>query len=124
MAAEAIRQFQANGLQASDFKYAGGGVYSFFQKFARIARVKDFDEDGKGKRPDKEYQDSKNWPNKDTSHTGAIIRLAEDKLIPLLNEMLAYRAMNYETALSAEVALNHFYAFGLLCRYIAQAQGI
>ncbi len=114
MAAEAMRQFQANGLQASDFKYAGGGVYSFFQKFARIARVKDFDEDGKGKRPDKEYQDSKNWPNKDTSHTGAIIRLAEDKLIPLLNEMLAYRAMNYETALSAEVALNNFYAFGLL----------
>lgn len=114
LAAQAMQQFEASGLQASDFKYAGGGIYSFFQKFTRISRVKDFDEDGKGKRPEKEYQDSKHWPAKDTPHTGAIIRLAEDKLIPLLNEMLIYRHRNYETALSAEVALNNFYAFGLL----------
>jgi len=113
MAVEAMQQFQALGVQASDFKY-GGGVYNFFQKFARISRVKDFDEDGKGKRVEKEYQDSKNWPSKDTPHAGAIVSVAEGKLIPLLNEMLVYRHRHYETALSAEVALNNFYAFGLL----------
>jgi len=115
MAGDAMQQFQSNGLQVSDFKYGtNGSIYTFFQKFARIASVKDFNEDGKGKRAEKDFQESKNWPNKETSHAGTIVRLAEDKLLPLLNEMLAYRNSHFETALSAEVALNNFYAFGLL----------
>jgi ATP-dependent exoDNAse (exonuclease V) beta subunit len=110
---EALKIFQSHGLHESDFKY-GGGIYNFFQKFAAITRVKDFDDERKGKRVDKEFQESKHWPDKSTAHHALIVKLAEDRLIPLLNEVLDYRSKHYALALSAEVALNNFYAFGLI----------
>jgi ATP-dependent helicase/nuclease subunit A len=113
-AQEAVREIQLSGFREEDFKYANGGVYNFFRKVASITRVKDFDEDAKGKRPDTDYQDSINWPAKDSIHRAAIIALANGKLIALMNEILDYRSKNYGAALSAEVALNNFYAFGLI----------
>jgi ATP-dependent exoDNAse (exonuclease V) beta subunit len=109
----ALHIIHEHGLTASDFKF-GGGIYNFFQKFSRINRVKDFDEEKKGKRAEKEFQDSKHWPDKDSHHQKLIIALAEQKLIPLLNEILSYRSHTFQRALSAEVALNNFYAFGLI----------
>lgn len=112
-AQEAVREIQANGFQEQDFKY-GGGIYNFFRKVAGFSRVKDFDEDAKGKRPDTDYQDSANWPAKDSPRRAAILALTNAKLLPLLNEILAYRRKHYTAALSAESALNNFYAFGLI----------
>ena len=110
---EALDIFHQHGLQSSDFKY-GGGIYNFFKKFHKITSVKDFDETAKGKRSESEFQNSNNWPDKDTSHKAIIIKLATGKLIGLLNEILTYRNKNYKPALSAEVVLNNFYAFGLI----------
>jgi ATP-dependent exoDNAse (exonuclease V) beta subunit len=109
---EALDIIHANGLFASDFKYAGGGVYSFFKKLNRIGRVKDFDEIGV--RPEKEYQDIKNWPGKDTINKQLILTLAEEKLLPMLNEILTYWHKHYVPSFSAELVLNNFYAFGLI----------
>lgn len=110
---EALTIIHANGLQSSDFKY-GGGPYKFFQKIGRITRVKDFDEKEKGKRPEKEYQEIKNWPDKETRHAPLISKITAEKLLPILNEVLAYWHSHYCKSLSAEVALNNFYAFGLI----------
>jgi len=108
-----LSEFHASGLSAGDFKYAGG-IYNFFVKVSEISSVKDFDEKAKGSRVDNEFQSSKNWPGKDAPKSMEVIRLADEKWIAVLNEILEYRKKNYEIALSAEVALSNFYAFGLL----------
>lgn len=110
---EAIEIFHQHGLRSDDFKYAGG-VYNFFKKFNKISSVKEFDETAKGKRSESEFQNPNNWPDKDTPHKAIIIKLANEKLIGMLNEILEYRGKNYRQALSAEVALNNFYSFGLI----------
>ncbi len=110
---EALTIMHENGLSSSDFKY-GGGPYNFFVKISKIGRVKDFDEKEKGKRPEKEFQEVRNWPDKDTPHAALISKLTSEKLLPLLNEILIYWQACYKPSLSAEVVLNNFYAFGLI----------
>lgn len=100
------------GLTMNDFKWMGGGIYNFFRKLTFINKPSDFKD--KGKRAEGEYQDPKEWPNKKSSQRELIIRLASEKLIPILNEILEYRDKNYEIAVSAEVVLKNFYAFGLV----------
>ncbi len=108
-----LAEFQELGLAADDFKYAGG-IYNFFAKVSEFNAVKDFDEKAKGSRVDNEFQSSKNWPIKDHPRTVEIVRHCETKWIRVLNEILDYRKNNFQVALSAEVAINNFYAFGLL----------
>ncbi|MBK5280416.1 MAG: UvrD-helicase domain-containing protein [Bacteroidia bacterium] len=111
---EALGIIHQNGIERVDFKYNHGGVYNFFSKFSKITSVKEFDEKAKGKRSENEFQDSKHWPDKDTPHKAILLKLAKEKLIPLLNQILEYRDKNYRKALTAEIVLNNFYAFGLL----------
>lgn len=113
-AKEATEIIQQNGLTNDDFKYGGGGVYGWFQKIARITSVSDFNEKELGKRPLGDYQISKNFPSKDTAHAGLMMKLAEERLIPILLDLLEYREKNYKAAISADVALNNFYSFGLI----------
>ncbi|MBK7651648.1 MAG: UvrD-helicase domain-containing protein [Flammeovirgaceae bacterium] len=113
-AKEAISIIEQNGLTNDDFKYAAGGVYGWFQKISRITSVSDFNEKELGKRPQGDYQSSKNFPGKDTPHVGLMMKLAEEKLIPMLLDLLEYREKNYKAAISADVALNNFYSFGLI----------
>lgn len=112
-AQKVVEQFHSLNLSGDDFKYAGG-VYNFFVKVSNIISVSDFDEKAKGSRPEKEYQVAKNWPDKDHPRSSEIIRLAETQWIPMLNEIIEFRRAHYAVALSAEMALNNFYAFGLL----------
>jgi len=108
-----LSEFQALGLGVDDFKY-GGGIYNFFVKVSEINSVKDFNEKEKGSRVENEFQSSKNWPLKDHPKSMDILRRVDEKWKGVLNEILAYRKKNYPKALSAEVALSNFYAFGLL----------
>jgi len=108
-----LSEFYALGLRADDFKYSGG-IFNFFAKVSAISSVKDFDEKAKGSRVENEFQFSKNWPAKDHAKTTKIIHQADEKWIALLNEILDFRKRNFQVALSAELALSNFYAFGLL----------
>ncbi|HEV8515157.1 MAG TPA: UvrD-helicase domain-containing protein, partial [Cyclobacteriaceae bacterium] len=108
-----LSEFHSLGLTSDDFKYAGG-IYNFFVKISEFGSVKDFDEKAKGSRVDNEFQSSKNWLGKDHPRSMEIIRLADQNWIPVLNEILDYRKRNFQLALSAEVALSNFYAFGLV----------
>lgn len=110
----ALECIHKNGWTQSDFKYKGGG-YEFFVKLSEITSVKELEEKkGIGKRPRNEFQDAKNWPDKNSSHAAHIEVLAESKLIPILNSILEYRDGHFRQALSAEVVLDNFYAFGLV----------
>jgi ATP-dependent helicase/nuclease subunit A len=113
-AAEGVKLIQDHQYRYDDFKYAGGGAYSFLVKLSNIEAVSDFNEKEKGKRPEGDYQQSKNWPAADSPHRAQLQKLAEEKLIPLLNEILDYREQHFKVAYSAEVALNNFYEYGLI----------
>jgi ATP-dependent exoDNAse (exonuclease V) beta subunit len=108
-----LDSIHAEGLKAEDFKWSGG-IHNFLEKFVDLNSVKGFDDDAKGKRADAEYQSGKHWPAKDHLRSKEITKLADERWIPQLNEILEFRKNNFEIALSAEVALSNFYAFGLL----------
>lgn len=109
----ALTIMRTNGLTRDDFKY-GGGIYNFFSKAANIKSVSDFNEKEKGKRSGNEFLKIVNWPDKDTPHTALILSLAEKQMLPLLEEINAYWNDRYTRALSAEIALNKFYSFGII----------
>jgi ATP-dependent exoDNAse (exonuclease V) beta subunit len=110
---QAIELIHGQGLTASDFKYAGG-PYNFFRKGSKITSVKDFGDKVRGKREENEYQHVANWAAKGTRVPHVVTDLAERKLVPMLNDILQYARQHYRLALSAELALNNFYAFGLV----------
>ncbi len=111
---EAVSLIKNNHYDFDDFKYAGGGAFNYLIKVSKIESIDDFDEKEKGKRAEGDYQQSINWPAKDSPHKAAIQKLAEDRLIPLLNEILEFREKHYKSALSAQVVLSNFYSFGLI----------
>lgn len=113
-ASEAVSLIQSEHYGLEDFKYAGGGAFSYLIKLSKIEQVSDFDEGEKGKRAQGDYQLSVNWPAKDSPHKAAIQKLAEERLIPLLNEILDYREKHFTVALSADVVMSNFYSFGLI----------
>lgn len=112
-AKSALALMKENGLTRDDFKY-GGGIYNLFTKASNIKKVSDFDEEKKGKRSENEYLKVSNWPDKDTQHQALIVSLADKRMLPLLVEINAYWHANYKKALSAEVALDKFYSFGII----------
>lgn len=112
-AKEALTLIHKNGWTRDDFKYSGG-PYTTLLKFSSISSVKDMDEESIGKRPRKEYAEARHWPDKETPHAAAIEKTATDTLIPVLQSILEYRDAQYKQALSAEVVLTNFYAFGLV----------
>ncbi len=109
----ALAVIRNNGLTRDDFKY-GGGIFNFFSKAAGTKSVSDFNEKEKGKRSGNEFLKISNWPDKDTSNSALILSLAEKQLLPLLEEINAYWQNSYTRALSAEIALNKFYSFGII----------
>lgn len=111
---QAIAIIQQNGWDRPDFKYAGGGVYAWLLKVEKFNSVNEFDEEAIGARPRKDYLEAKNWPAKDSVHAKTIFDIAESNLIPILSSLLDFRDQHYQEALSAEVVLANFYAFGLL----------
>src|SRR5690606_5664245 len=54
------------------------------------------------------------WPAPKSSRKNELFKLASSHLIPLRDEILSYREKHYKQALSAEVVLENFYAFGLI----------
>jgi ATP-dependent exoDNAse (exonuclease V) beta subunit len=111
-AAEGLELILQNGLQPEDFKYNGSPGYSFFRKLTNLNKVAKFEE------PKititRDLRDPKNWPRDKSSRKHLVFQLAQQKLLPLMDELLEYREKYFRQALSAEVALDNFYAFGLV----------
>lgn len=113
-AQDSLDIIHTNGWSRDDFKYQYGGVYAFLWKFSKITSVKEANEAAIGAMPRKQYQETKNWPNDKSPFKTAIEATAENELLPQLLSLLEYRDKYYTEALSAEVVLTNFYAFGLV----------
>ncbi|MCU0398625.1 MAG: UvrD-helicase domain-containing protein, partial [Cyclobacteriaceae bacterium] len=107
---EGYALIQSHSLEKSDF-WNGAG-YTFFEKYKDIKKVSDFEKPGVRIMNDLASVDK--WPKKDSDRKEEITALALKKLMPLREEILDYREKKYASALSAEVVIENFYAFGLL----------
>jgi ATP-dependent exoDNAse (exonuclease V) beta subunit len=109
LAAKGFRIIEQRQFNKGDFYYGTG--YTFFEKLVNLAKVSDFDP---GKRELNDLESAKNWPKKQSLRYKEILAVAEAELQPLWKEILEYRARYFKAALSAEVVLQNFYAFGLM----------
>ena len=111
-ASEGLEIIANNSFSPDDFKYAGGAGYKFFKKLTKLKGVHDFEEPGV--QVTRDLQVAENWPKKNGSNAAKVFQVASSRLLPLLQEILAYRDKYYQQALSSELALNNFYSFGLI----------
>lgn len=107
-----LGSIRMQGWDAGDFKY-GGGVYGLLEKMSEAVMVKDVDEKAIGARARKDYLQATNWPNDKSINKKNIYQKAEHEYIPAFISLITYRDKHYARALSAEMVLNTFYAFGL-----------
>lgn len=113
MTAYADRFFEAldkDGLRVEDLAYGKGGAASFFMKL----KNGDFTEDCVGKRVVAASENSEAWTSKKSKRRDDIMALAEQSLMPLLNQAIAERPRQNRTYKSAEQTLKHLYELRLL----------
>lgn len=111
-ALEAINWFDANELEAEDFKHGQrGSVYSWFRNLAEIKYTTEVEDLGKRARAD--FLNAQNWPGKNPVKEELIIQFAETKGIKLLQNITSYRDRHFSRALTAEIILENLYLFGL-----------
>jgi ATP-dependent helicase/nuclease subunit A len=112
-ASEAMRIIREHNLEATELSFgSNSGLITFFNMFLDN-NLKEYKEPSPRIR--NYFAEARNWPSKkNTSRPKDIIQLAEEKLIPLLKELITIYDASYSSALSTELVLNNFYAFGLL----------
>jgi ATP-dependent exoDNAse (exonuclease V) beta subunit len=113
-AQEALVIIQAQGWSAEDFSYGkNSGLLTFFMLYAwekNLSRMSKAPSD----RMRSYFTQAANWPNKKSPHKENIQRIAADRLVPVIREILDVYDEHYTMALSAEVALKNLYVFGLI----------
>lgn len=112
LARKGFQLIEEHGFDSTDFKYQGGAGYKFFKNLTSLSRVNDFKEPGV--QVSENLQDVNNWPAPKTNRKNEVFRLASSYLLPLMREILDFREKNYKHAMSAEVVLQNFYAYGLM----------
>ncbi|MEQ1586188.1 MAG: UvrD-helicase domain-containing protein [Cyclobacteriaceae bacterium] len=112
-AVEAMELIATNQLTINDFKYGKtGSLYSYLERLSDLRTVKGYPENRK--RAEFEFIFPKNVPNEKSIRRALVLEIAERKLVPLLKEINDIHSKNGSRALTAEVVLENFYAFGLI----------
>lgn len=110
LARKGVQLIEDRKFVQKDFWYGAG--YTFFYKLTTLRKVSDFE--APGVRVTRDLRELKNWPNKQSPRFKEILTVAEAELLPLLDEILNYRDHHFSRALSAEVVMENFYAYGLM----------
>jgi ATP-dependent helicase/nuclease subunit A len=112
-AQEALTIIQSQGWSGDDFSYGkNSGLLTFFGLYAtekNLSRIKPPSE-----RMRNYFSQPANWPGKKSIHAADIHRIANEKLVPILQEILTAYDTHFTSALSAEMALKNLYVFGLI----------
>jgi len=110
---EALKIIDDNGLKPFEFSHGErSGLFTFLRNNAYERKLSEFDEPGVRVRS--HFTFAKNWPSSKTRRAKEIVALAEERLIPIVNELVAFHDKHYVECLSAEVTLRNMYVFGLL----------
>ncbi len=112
-AAAALQIIQSYGWDASDIAYGrNSGLFTFFESYALTKNIKDLKPPSPRIR--NHFTSAEKWPNKQSPRANEIIQVAATKLVPILEEIVAYFDVHFKTSLSAEVVLRNMYVFGLV----------
>jgi ATP-dependent helicase/nuclease subunit A len=112
-AAEALTIIRGQGWDPTEISYGkGSGLITFFEMFATEKRLQEYKNPSDRMRS--YFTISEKWPSKTTIRASEIKQVAKDKLIPILEELIELYDNYFEQSLSAELALNNFYSFGLI----------
>ena len=108
-----LQLIESKGWTIDDFKYGKtSGLLTFLaaNAFAKnIGKCK-----APGERIKNDFMVPENWPNKKFAQAGEVITLARQQFVPCLEKILNAFDVKYKQALSAEVALQNMYVFGLI----------
>jgi ATP-dependent helicase/nuclease subunit A len=110
---EILEEIDRHGWTPDDFYFGkGSGLFTLLRNFRDEKNV------GKMKPPGERVKTHFNaggsWPGKKTPHAREIHKIATEKFVPLLNEILQTYDALFAKALSAELALKNLYVFGLI----------
>lgn len=112
-AAEAVKIIREQEWDVADISYGkNSGLISFFELNATQRTVKELKPPSDRIRT--YFTDPLNWPNKKSRHFAAIKKIADEKLIPRLLEIIEAYDKFYVKTLTAEVVLRNMYVFGLI----------
>ena len=108
-AQRALRILQENGITVDDFNYKDQGTaYKYFFAFAR----REYTEPKA--RIQSAMVSSSDWPSRKGRNYQRLKDLAEQSLMPLLNEMVQHDKQNGVVYKSAKAVLDNYYAYGLI----------
>jgi ATP-dependent helicase/nuclease subunit A len=97
----------------ADLNYGkSSGINTFLETCATLRRVKELKEPGVRVKSFSEA--AANWANKKSPFTSAILAVAENELVPRLARIVDRMEAGLTEALTAEVALENLYVFGLV----------
>jgi ATP-dependent helicase/nuclease subunit A len=112
-AQQALAIIQSQGWSAEDFAWGkNSGLLTFFELYAsekNISRLKQPSD-----RIRNYFSQPANWPNKKTRYRTEIQRIATERLVPALQEIITAYDTHFTRALSADMALKNLYVFGLI----------
>jgi ATP-dependent helicase/nuclease subunit A len=112
-AATAMQAIHKQGLTVNDFKYASkGSLYTHLVKLSGLKSVKDYPENRA--RAENDFTIPKGVPNDKSARKNDVVELAEQLLVPILKEINEHYKKFGAHALSSEIVLSNFYAFGLI----------
>lgn len=112
LANEALIILRNNDITSADIKYGTqSGLFTFFDCFASQSNLK---KASVGSYVRKVFTDANQWPSPKSPRKAAIISLAGSQIVPILSEMLDVYDKRHKGALSAEIALENLYTFGLI----------
>lgn len=112
-ARECVEAMRESGYTIADFKYGkGSGLLTFLEGNAVTRSVSNCKP--AGDRIRNYFTTAENWPNKKCHDAAGVVALARKTLVPRIEAMLLTFEEHYRAALSAEVALQNMYVFGLI----------
>jgi ATP-dependent helicase/nuclease subunit A len=112
-AKSALAVISAQEWTISDLNYGkGSGILTFLELCAGLKRVKDLREPGPRVKAFAESASA--WVNRKSSFAAAVHATADSALVPRLQQIISLMETRLTAALSAEVALQNLYVFGLV----------
>jgi ATP-dependent helicase/nuclease subunit A len=112
-ARECLQIINGKGWTDEDIKYGKNSSLLTFLKANGYARVVNKCK-LPGTRINHDFTVPENWPNKKFAGAATMVIVAREELVPRLQKMLAAFDAKYKLALTAEVALQNMYVFGLI----------
>ncbi|MDZ4716271.1 MAG: UvrD-helicase domain-containing protein [Cytophagales bacterium] len=113
-ATDVLKIWETNQWDPGHFKWGStSGLTKYFEQFANGKMLKSFELIKDRMRGD--FLHAKNWPSKNyPQKTATILQVAETEFIPRIKAINDLYDREYARALTAEIALQNLYVFGLL----------